>query len=593
MPDLIAQGTKPHERWRRSLSADETVTLGREGGAYAVAWDERVSRKHAEIRWQNGKLEVRRLPTGRNPIFVAGRESDVFTVAPGEHFVIGETTFTLAEDQIKFGRELPAPLEEQTYSPQFLARVRYRNADQRLEVLSRLPEVISGAHDDAELFVRLVNLVLAGIPRANVAAITAVEADAAHGPEDVRVLHWDRRHHVSGDFQPSRRLIFEALQRRQSVLHVWNTGAAGGSFTMVEEADWAFCTPILGEGCQGWSLYLAGRFHAAGAVSATPSDPTDLREDVKFSELVAATLAALRQTEHLRQRQAAFSGFFAPAVMQAMQNADPAQVLKPREADVCVMFCDLRGFTQQAERNADDLLGLLERVSRALGVMTHHILGQGGVLGDFHGDAAMGFWGWPLPQPDAVRRAAQAALAVRSEFVAASRQPGHPLADFRIGIGLASGKAVAGRIGTTDQVKVTVFGPVVNLASRLEGMTKLLHAPILLDAATAAALRADVPSSIARVRRVARVRPYGLGTAVEVSELLPPASELPELNDEQLRFYETALDRFIEGDWTEALELLHQVPAKDRVKDFLTVFIVQHNRTPPPNWDGVIPLSSK
>jgi adenylate cyclase len=592
MPDLIAQGSKPHERWRRPISDGETVTLGREGGAFAVAWDERVSRKHAEIRCLDGKLEVRRLPSGRNPIFVAGRAADEFAVAPGEHFVIGQTTFTLAEDQIRFNRELPQPLEEQTYSPQFLARVRYRNADQRLEVLSRLPEVISGAHDDAELFVRLVNLVLAGIPRANVAAITALEDAAGGGPENVRVLHWDRRHHVSGDFQPSRRLIVEALNRKQSVLHVWSTGAAGGSFTMIEEADWAFCTPIIGEGCQGWSLYLAGRFHGAG-MSATPSDPNDLREDVKFSELVAATLAALRQTETLRRRQAALSGFFAPAVLQAMQTADPALVLKPREADVCVMFCDLRGFTQTAERNADDLLGLLERVSRALGVMTHHILDQGGVLGDFHGDAAMGFWGWPLAQPDAVRRAALAALAVRSEYVAAGRQPGHPLADFRIGIGLASGKAVAGRIGTTDQVKVTVFGPVVNLASRLEGMTKLLQAPILVDAATAAALRMNVPPTVARVRRVARVRPYGSATAVEVSELLPPASELPDLTDDQLKFYETALDKFVEGDWTEALELLHQVPAKDRVKDFLTMFIVQHNRNPPANWDGVVALSSK
>jgi len=127
----------------------------------------------------------------------------------------------------------------------------------------------------------------------------------------------------------------------------------------------------------------------------------------------------------------------------------------------------------------------------------------------------------------------------------------------------------------------------------LEGMTKLLHAQILVDEATAAALRMNVPPTVARVRRVARVRPYGAVGAVEVSELLPPPAELPELTDEQLGFYERALDRFIEGDWTEALELLHQVPAKDRVKDFLTVFIVQHNRTPPPNWDGVVALSTK
>ena len=86
---------------------------------------------------------------------------------------------------------------------------------------------------------------------------------------------------------------------------------------------------------------------------------------------------------------------------------------------------------------------------------------------------------------------------------------------------------MAGKIGTVDQVKVTVFGPVVNLASRLEGMTKILRAPILLDEATAAAVRRQVPREVARVRRLAVVRPYGLDTPLEVSELLPPAAAVP------------------------------------------------------------------
>jgi len=205
----------------------------------------------------------------------------------------------------------------------------------------------------------------------------------------------------------------------------------------------------------------------------------------------------------------------------------------------------------------------------------------------------MGFWGWPISHPDAIERACLAALAIRVEFEAAARQPNHPLADFRMGIGLATGRAVAGRIGTTDQVKVTVFGPVVNLASRLEGMTKILHAPILLDNATARAVREQVPPESARCRRIAVVKPYGLTSAVEVSELLPPVKDYPDLTDEHIRSYEAALDAFLAGDWSEAVERLHEVPAKDRVKDFLTIFIAQHNRTPPPGWNGVIPLLSK
>src|SRR5262249_49557074 len=150
---------------------------------------------------------------------------------------------------------------------------------------------------------------------------------------------------------------------------------------------------------------------------------------------------------------------------------------------------------------------------------------QGGVIGDYHGDAAMGFWGWPLAQPDMARRAALAALGIRSLFEAVARRPEHAMTDFRVGIGIGSGPAVAGQIGTVDQVKVTVFGPVVNLASRLESMTRLLRAPILLDEPTALMVRAQVPPTVARLRRLARVRPFGLETPLIVSELLPPETE--------------------------------------------------------------------
>ena len=92
------------------------------------------------------------------------------------------------------------------------------------------------------------------------------------------------------------------------------------------------------------------------------------------------------------------------------------------------------------------------------------------------------------------------------------------------------------------------------------------------------------------MRRVARVCPIGLTTSVDVSELLPQLSDNPELTDDHVARYEAALDAFEDRDWTRAVELLHQVPAADLVKKFLTGFIAQHNRTPPADWDGVIRL---
>jgi len=621
MPDLIAQGVEAQQRWRRTLPVGQEIVLGRLGGVWAVPWDTHMSRRHACLTWNGSELEVARLPEARNPIYLRGKELDRFSVLPGEHFVIGQTTFTVADQRVDITTDAPAPVQQQSFSAQYLKQVQFRNPDYRIEVLSRLPDVISGATGDQELFVRLVSMLLAGVPRADAAAVVAIEGGAvceddndtlpaksapsieeterdAPSPQasprgrgssrrrPARVLHWDQRLAVASDFRPSQGLILESVRQRQSVLHVWRGGdASAPEYTASENFDWAFCAPVLGKACQGWGLYVAGRFNVERTAMTPSSDPTDLREDVKFTELVAAMLSSLRQMRLLEHRHATLSQFFSPVVLDTLAVEDPEIVLAPRETEVSVLFCDLRGFSRESERQAGDLLGLLQRVSKALGVMTHHIREQGGVVGDFQGDAAMGFWGWPLPQKDAVLRTCRAALAVRAEFEATE--------GFHAGIGVATGKAVAGKIGTVDQVKVTVFGPVVNLASRLEGMTKLLRAPILLDEATARIVPQQVPREVARVRRLAIVRPYGLDTPLEVSELLPPLSEYPELTDEHLEYYEAALDAFLARAWPTAFELLHRIPAEDQVKDFLVVYIAQHNRRPPPDWDGVIPLASK
>jgi adenylate cyclase len=590
MPDLIAQGVEPDQRWRRRLPPDQPCILGREAGFWSAPWDSKISRRQAEICWRDGRLEVRRIPSARNSIFVRGRARDYFTILSGEHFVVGETTFTLADESVRVSMQAPQPRAEETFSAQYLKRLRFRNTDQRIDVLARVPEIVSGAVSDEEMLVRLTSVLMSGICRGIATAL--VEVDPVERNAPIRVLHWDRRHATDREFQPSETLIRQAVDLGESVLHIWSDSKRDAAAAGNPDGDWAFCTPVSGSACRGWAIYVAGRF------SSEPGDSgllgiESLQDDLKFTELVASTLSSLRKARMLERSQASLRQFLSPVVVDALAGHDPDDVLAPRETEVSVLFCDLRGFARHSEQSADDLLGLLERVSHALGVTTRHILQQSGVVGDFHGDAAMGFWGWPFSQPDSVQRACRAALGIRAEFEAASRQADHRLADFRMGIGIATGRAVAGKIGTVDQVKVTVFGPVVNLAARLESMTKVLRAPILLDAATAASARQTLAPGAARVRRVAVVQPYGFQAAMEVSELLPPLAQHPQMSDEDITAYETALEALQAGDWQRAFQLLHHVPAEDRVKDFLTVFIAQHNRTPPEGWDGVIPLSAK
>ncbi|MBL9080422.1 MAG: adenylate/guanylate cyclase domain-containing protein, partial [Planctomycetales bacterium] len=185
------------------------------------------------------------------------------------------------------------------------------------------------------------------------------------------------------------------------------------------------------------------------------------------------------------------------------------------------------------------------------------------------------------------------ALDIRKAFEEFSRIPGHPLADFRVGVGIATGQAVAGQIGSRDQVKVTAFGPSVNLASRLEGLTKKLRVPVLLDEETTRMVVASMPADVGRCRRLARVRPFGLQVPLTVSELLPPADVDPAHTKEHITVYESALDAFLAGRWSEAYELLHQIPAQDLGKDLLVSYILQHNHSPPQGWDGVIAIEAK
>jgi adenylate cyclase len=589
--DLIAQGADSRNRWRRALVADRSVTLGR-AATWPAAWDDRISRHHAELRWDGRRLHVRKFAEARNPIFYRGEQLKQFSLLAGEHFVIGDTTFTVANDRIHISLDVPAPVEEKSFSTEYLHNRPFRHVGPHIDVLSQLPEMIGGASSDAELSVRLVNLLLAGLPHASAAALVAVRGEKSSSAT-IEVLHWDRRSATSGEFQPSQRLIVDATARGESVLHVWNAARGtteSSDFTINQGIDWAYCTPVQGRACRGWALYVAGRFATSASATTPVSDPNDLGDDLKFAELAATTLGALCDVRRLERQRAGLSQFFAPAVMEVLQEVDPDVALAPRETEVTVLFCDLRGFSSVSERSSDNLLGLLERVSESLGVATRAIREEGGVVGDFHGDAAMGFWGWPLGQEDAALRAARAAIAIRAAFSAA--RSASPLADFQVGIGIATGRAVAGKIGTADQVKVTVFGPVVNLASRLEGMTRQLQAPILLDERTAAKLRTLNTTGGMLLRRVAVVRPAGMTLHVEATELIPRTSADSSL-DEQVAQYEHALSLFVAGDWQATLEQLRQISAKELEIGFLSEFIERHGGDPPPNWPGVIALTAK
>lgn len=591
---LVAQGGEAAQRWRKLLASGGTYRLGRDAGLdLSVPWEKSASRRHVSLRCNGKTVDLEQESGAANPTFVRGEPVTKCTLQPGEHFVIGGTRFLLVEaDASSASNDV---VEEVTFTRKQLQQVRYRDADRRLEVLSRLPEVIAGAVSDKELSARLAAILLAGIPHSEAVAVVTLDEKRR-----VSMPYWERRREAQGAFRPSGRLVAEALGKRHSVLHVWEgSNIRGSEYTVQNDSDWAFCTPIDAGGTPR-GLYIAGRLPRGPLSGSSPTELTvpHLQADVKFTEMVADVVASAQRLQSLEGNLSILRQFLSPPILSTLEEASQGgeldvQLLAPRECDVTVLFCDLRGFSQKAEESADDLRGLLERVSAALEIMTTQILRFGGVTGDFLGDASLGFWGWPFASEEAPLNACRAALAIRSAFAETSQQAGHPLANFTAGIGIARGRAMAGKIGTRDRVTVTVFGPVVNLASRLEGMTKQLNVPILLDESLAEIVRARMSDSEARTRRLGKVLPYGMERPLMVSELLPPADQFAELTDDHIRLYEEGVEHFVEGRWEQAYRCLHQMPPSDRAQDFLTLRIAQHNRTAPRDWDGIIRLPSK
>ena len=317
-----------------------------------------------------------------------------------------------------------------------------------------------------------------------------------------------------------------------------------------------------------------------------------MQGDLKFAKLVADIFGGLRQVCSYRDRQAYLDRLLSGPVRAALSRSEPDEVLRPRAATVTVLFCDLRGSCRIVEDSQDDLPQLWERFSEALGLVTSGIIDRDGVIGDFQGDAAMGFWGWPIAMEDQVVRAARAALDIVKDFSRRAR-PGTPLADFRCGIGIAHGVAYAGRLGTTDQIKVGVFGSVVNLASRMESLTKTFQVPILMDEAAAKALTGRM-DDWARMRRVARIRPYGMQAETTLHELMLPHHDPRAMSEANRLDYEAAYDFFLAGRWPEAGELLARLP-EDGPSEFLRKFMASHPGGPPPDWakNHTINMASK
>lgn len=609
---LIVEGKNASHRFRVALTEGSVFRLGRAASCdVTVPFDLTVSREHANLCWKNGRLRVTCLPNARNSLLYQDAVFREICIAANDSFVIGSTKFAVGlpgnHDSTGDTVEVPAikaPFDSdvpkanwamQSYSPGELQHVEFHNAAQQIQLLSRLPDLISDAHSDADLGHALSGLLIEAIPQA--VAVAVIRFDVSQIPDTSEELNRfpkpltmrvQTRDDFVGRFRPSRRVIQQALQEKNTVLHFWRDGAPETRATISPGLDWAVCAPVHSDACRGWCMYLSGTGTRHGALLSEEH----LAPDVRFIELVAQFIGSVRQVRMLQEEKTRLSAFFSPKVVDSLALGN-GHNLEPAERDITVLFCDVRGFSRKAEQNQENLVELLSSVRHALGLMVDGILEFDGTIADFQGDAALGFWGWPVALEYGPIPACRAALAIQRRFRAASLECGSLLKDYAIGIGIAHGRAVAGQIGTEKQSKVGVFGPVVNQCARLESFTKQFGVTICIDAATAEFVDRYLPDSEGRLRSLARVRPHGMDNAVDVHELLPPVGEAPEMTWHTIRASAAARDAIVCGQWSDALEVLRTIPDDDGCKQFLLDHMSQFDNIPPGDWDGAFQLSSK
>lgn len=225
-------------------------------------------------------------------------------------------------------------------------------------------------------------------------------------------------------------------------------------------------------------------------------------------------LAGLREREHIKDT---FGRFVSREVADAILSGRVPLAGERRE--VTIFFQDLRGFTSMSE--AMDPAQLLRVLNVFFTEVVAAIESEGGIVKQFTGDGVMALFGAPVAHPDDPARAVRAALGLleRLQGLNAHLREQH-VPSLRVGVGIHTGEVIAGRIGPDTRVEYGVVGDPVNLASRIEGLTKELQATVLVSKITAEKLGGEF-----RFGRSATFSVKGKQQPVDVVEVIGLSNE--------------------------------------------------------------------
>jgi adenylate cyclase len=296
------------------------------------------------------------------------------------------------------------------------------------------------------------------------------------------------------------------------------------------------------------------------------------------------------ETRTKRQFTDLFGQYVPPELVDEMAKDPESYSMAGRKDELTVLFADIRSFTSLSE--GMDAMELTHLMNEYFGAMTDVIRANRGTLDKYIGDAIMAFWGAPVSDPDNARHALLTALDMQHRLKMLAepfRARGWP--ELRIGIGVNTGMMTVGDMGSPVRKAYTVMGDAVNLASRLEGITKEYGVGIVVGEQT----RQHVPD--VTFRELDKVRVKGKDEPVAIYEPLGLTADLPGAVLDELKLWQHALRLYRARDWDQAeLQLynLSQSSPGCRLYSLYTERIVAMRATPPDeSWSGVTIYQTK
>jgi len=316
--------------------------------------------------------------------------------------------------------------------------------------------------------------------------------------------------------------------------------------------------------------------------------------EIASLSVVSISARFILEEQHKKYLKNAFGHYISPEVVEAISKEEGELTLHGDRKNLTIFFSDIRGFTSISECLDPQTLSLFlnEYMTLMLNIAVekHH-----GTLDKYIGDAIMAFWGAPYPQKDQALRACQAAIdmqvALKQSDERFKKKYGNII---RMGVGLNTGEAVVGNMGWEKQFNYTAIGDAVNLASRLEGLTKIYGAEILMTQSTYEEVQPEKNNIISRPLDLVKVK--GKTKAAELHQVFSEP-----VSPEGLKLFAEARDLFLNRKWNDAYETFRKAAVvfeKNGYTDKASITFAERalslEKDPPAeDWDGSLEMHTK